>query len=75
MCATGTRAGYSNSVHSLSQEGFVPAADVPVARLLLVLLVLQERSVATMLFLLCLQDVTNTPFRVVDEINQGRIVP
>lgn len=31
----------------------------------------QERSVATMLFLLCLQSVTDTPFRVVDEINQG----
>jgi chromosome segregation ATPase len=30
-----------------------------------------ERSVSTMLFLLCLQRVTNTPFRVVDEINQG----
>jgi len=30
-----------------------------------------ERSVATMLFLLCLQHVTGTPFRVVDEINQG----
>src|SRR5262249_25476044 len=30
-----------------------------------------ERSVSTMLFLLCLQSVTETPFRVVDEINQG----
>lgn len=30
-----------------------------------------ERSVCTMLFLLCLQKVTNCPFRVVDEINQG----
>jgi structural maintenance of chromosomes protein 5 len=30
-----------------------------------------EKSVATMLFLLCLQRVTDTPFRVVDEINQG----
>ncbi|MES1910580.1 MAG: hypothetical protein MHM6MM_003152 [Cercozoa sp. M6MM] len=30
-----------------------------------------ERSVATMLFLLSLQDVTTCPFRVVDEINQG----
>eukprot|EP01083_Nonionella_stella_P126190 381817_1 len=30
-----------------------------------------ERSVATMLYLLCLQDVTTCPFRVVDEINQG----
>ena len=30
-----------------------------------------ERSVATMLYLLCLQRVTHTPFRVVDEINQG----
>jgi len=30
-----------------------------------------ERSVSTMLYLLCLQEVTGTPFRVVDEINQG----
>lgn len=30
-----------------------------------------ERSVATMLFLLCLQKVTDCPFRVVDEINQA----
>ena len=30
-----------------------------------------EKSVATMLFLLCLQNVTDTPFRVVDEINQA----
>ncbi len=30
-----------------------------------------ERSVATMLYLLCLQNVTECPFRVVDEINQG----
>jgi len=30
-----------------------------------------ERSVSTMLYLLCLQSVTQTPFRVVDEINQG----
>jgi len=30
-----------------------------------------ERSVATMLFLLTLQSVTDCPFRVVDEINQG----
>jgi len=30
-----------------------------------------ERSVATMLFLLCLQKVSGCPFRVVDEINQG----
>jgi len=30
-----------------------------------------EKSVATMLYLLCLQEVTNTPFRMVDEINQG----
>eukprot|EP00808_Paulinella_micropora_P031233 g56670.t1 len=30
-----------------------------------------ERSVSTMLFLLCLQQVTDCPFRVVDEINQG----
>mmetsp|Transcript_14085 Transcript_14085/g.26846 ORF Transcript_14085/g.26846 Transcript_14085/m.26846 type:complete len:329 (-) Transcript_14085:98-1084(-) len=30
-----------------------------------------ERSVSTMLYLLCLQSVTETPFRVVDEINQG----
>jgi hypothetical protein len=30
-----------------------------------------ERSVATILYLLALQGVTVTPFRVVDEINQG----
>ena len=30
-----------------------------------------ERSVSTMLYLLALQGVTVTPFRVVDEINQG----
>ncbi|PNH08170.1 Structural maintenance of chromosomes protein 5, partial [Tetrabaena socialis] len=30
-----------------------------------------ERSVATMLYLIALQGVTSTPFRVVDEINQG----
>eukprot|EP01026_Neomeris_dumetosa_P024740 TRINITY_DN2049_c0_g1_i9.p1 TRINITY_DN2049_c0_g1~~TRINITY_DN2049_c0_g1_i9.p1 ORF type:complete len:277 (+),score=46.87 TRINITY_DN2049_c0_g1_i9:3-833(+) len=30
-----------------------------------------ERSVATMLYLLSLQSITNCPFRVVDEINQG----
>jgi hypothetical protein len=30
-----------------------------------------EKSVSTMLYLLCLQDVTGSPFRMVDEINQG----
>jgi chromosome segregation ATPase len=30
-----------------------------------------ERSVSTMLFLLALQEITECPFRVVDEINQG----
>uniref|UniRef100_A0A1X7TDT9 Structural maintenance of chromosomes protein 5 n=2 Tax=Amphimedon queenslandica TaxID=400682 RepID=A0A1X7TDT9_AMPQE len=30
-----------------------------------------ERSVSTMLYLMALQDITNCPFRVVDEINQG----
>jgi len=30
-----------------------------------------EKSVATMLYLLSLQEVTTVPFRVVDEINQG----
>ncbi|GMH32530.1 hypothetical protein BSKO_00364 [Bryopsis sp. KO-2023] len=30
-----------------------------------------ERSVSTMLYLISLQSVTRTPFRVVDEINQG----
>uniref|UniRef100_A0A1X7TU81 Structural maintenance of chromosomes protein 5 n=2 Tax=Amphimedon queenslandica TaxID=400682 RepID=A0A1X7TU81_AMPQE len=30
-----------------------------------------ERSVFTMLYLMALQDITNCPFRVVDEINQG----
>ena len=30
-----------------------------------------EKSVTTMLYLLCLQEVTNAPFRIVDEINQG----
>ncbi|KAF5736462.1 structural maintenance of chromosomes protein 5 [Tripterygium wilfordii] len=30
-----------------------------------------ERSVSTILYLVSLQDLTNSPFRVVDEINQG----
>jgi chromosome segregation ATPase len=30
-----------------------------------------ERSVCTMLYLICLQDLTASPFRLVDEINQG----
>ncbi|KAG2501172.1 hypothetical protein HYH03_000987 [Edaphochlamys debaryana] len=30
-----------------------------------------ERSVATMIYLMALQGITSTPFRVVDEINQG----
>ncbi|MED6219164.1 Structural maintenance of chromosomes protein 5 [Stylosanthes scabra] len=30
-----------------------------------------ERSVSTIVYLLSLQDLTNVPFRVVDEINQG----
>jgi chromosome segregation ATPase len=30
-----------------------------------------ERSVSTILYLVSLQDLTNCPFRVVDEINQG----
>ena len=30
-----------------------------------------EKSVTTMLYLLSLQEVTNAPFRIVDEINQG----
>ena len=30
-----------------------------------------EKSVTTMLYLLTLQEVTNAPFRIVDEINQG----
>ena len=30
-----------------------------------------EKSVATIMYLLSLQGITNTPFRVVDEINQG----
>ena len=29
-----------------------------------------EKSVSTMLYLLCLQEVTKSPFRMVDEINQ-----
>ena len=33
-----------------------------------------ERSVSTMLYLMSLQDITNCPFRVVDEINQVRIM-
>jgi chromosome segregation ATPase len=32
-----------------------------------------ERSVATILYLVSLQDLTHCPFRVVDEINQGRL--
>lgn len=31
----------------------------------------QERSVATMLYLISLQELTPCPFRLVDEINQG----
>lgn len=31
-----------------------------------------ERSVSTMFFLICLQDLTKCPFRMVDEINQAR---
>ncbi|RHN55174.1 putative structural maintenance of chromosomes protein [Medicago truncatula] len=30
-----------------------------------------ERSVSTIVYLVSLQDLTNCPFRVVDEINQG----
>lgn len=33
-----------------------------------------ERSVSTILYLVSLQDLTNCPFRVVDEINQGKKV-
>lgn len=29
-----------------------------------------ERSVSTMMYLMALQDISNCPFRVVDEINQ-----
>lgn len=32
-----------------------------------------ERSVSTILYLVSLQDLTNCPFRVVDEINQGAL--
>lgn len=31
-----------------------------------------ERSVSTMFYLICLQDMTRCPFRMVDEINQVR---
>lgn len=31
-----------------------------------------ERSVSTMFYLICLQDMTRCPFRMVDEINQAR---
>lgn len=34
-----------------------------------------ERSVSTMLYLVALTGVTVTPFRVVDEINQGMVRP
>jgi hypothetical protein len=37
-------------------------------------LVFQERSVSTIVYLVSLQDLTNCPFRVVDEINQGLLV-
>ena len=33
-----------------------------------------ERSVATILYLMALQGVTNCPFRVVDEINQVKSI-
>jgi len=34
-------------------------------------LVIQERSISTIVYLVSLQDFANCPFRVVDEINQG----
>jgi len=34
-----------------------------------------ERSVSTMMYLVALTGVTITPFRVVDEINQGMVSP
>ena len=34
-----------------------------------------EKSVSTMLYLVALTGVTVTPFRVVDEINQGMVRP
>jgi len=37
-------------------------------------MVFQERSVSTIVYLVSLQDLTNCPFRVVDEINQGLLV-
>jgi hypothetical protein len=37
-------------------------------------LIFQERSVSTIVYLVSLQDLTNCPFRVVDEINQGWLV-
>src|SRR4051794_27593738 len=54
-------AGYVSSRYLLPHKIFVMSCCF----------MLQEKSVATMLFLLCLQTVTYTPFRVVDEINQG----
>lgn len=35
----------------------------------------QERSVSTILYLVSIQGLTNCPFRVVDEINQGMLLP
>ena len=40
--------------------------------LMTIFLCKQECSVSTMLYLISLQDLTNCPFRVVDEINQGK---
>ena len=34
-----------------------------------------ERSVSTMLYLMALQEESSCPFRVVDEINQVRLLP
>lgn len=46
----------------------------PSGYLNLEILVLQERSVSTIVYLVSLQDLTNCPFRVVDEINQGLLL-
>ena len=34
-----------------------------------------ERAVATVMYLMALQDMASSPFRVVDEINQVRVLP
>ena len=51
--------------HLMAYRQLVPYSDV-------FGMLYQERSVSTILYLVSLQDLTHCPFRVVDEINQGK---